>query len=268
MVTTPCYHEMCCRAITYCLPPLCFHSGFKYRAPRAVKEVKKFAQLMMGTKDNRVDQHLNQHVWSKGVRYVLSACCLFVCLSMATEPFSDACSCLLAALDARSVARIKGAPVCCEERAQDPVAWLCCDRPSSARIIFGSPFFKKAYLRCVSPCAAMCHTVCVCDWSASVTKTKMPPKNSTHSYPTSPDQSKVRMISILVSLSSSWFQMVAPCIYTAPVDMPWPCERGTGWGLCVWMPVFSEHDRSCMYGARLAHVISQFTDIRVVCLLV
>jgi len=44
--------------------------GFKYRAPRAVKEIKKFANLMMGTKDNRLEQHLNKHVWSKGVRNV------------------------------------------------------------------------------------------------------------------------------------------------------------------------------------------------------
>jgi len=44
--------------------------GFKKRAPRAVKECMKFANLMMGTSDNRVDQTLNKHIWSKGIRNV------------------------------------------------------------------------------------------------------------------------------------------------------------------------------------------------------
>jgi len=30
----------------------------------------KFANLMMGTSDNRVDQTLNKHIWSKGIRNV------------------------------------------------------------------------------------------------------------------------------------------------------------------------------------------------------
>ena len=46
-------------------------SGFKRRAPRAIKEIKKFAEKMMGTPDIRVDTNLNKHVWSKGIRYVL-----------------------------------------------------------------------------------------------------------------------------------------------------------------------------------------------------
>jgi len=44
-------------------------SGFKRRAPRAIKEIKKFAEKMMGTPDIRVDTNLNKHVWSKGIRY-------------------------------------------------------------------------------------------------------------------------------------------------------------------------------------------------------
>ncbi|VEL26869.1 unnamed protein product [Protopolystoma xenopodis] len=44
--------------------------GFKKRAPRAIKEIKKFAQKMMGTEDVRVDIRLNKFVWSKGVRNV------------------------------------------------------------------------------------------------------------------------------------------------------------------------------------------------------
>ena len=44
--------------------------GFKYRAPRAIKEIKKFAEKQMGTKDVRVDTRLNKHIWSQGVRSV------------------------------------------------------------------------------------------------------------------------------------------------------------------------------------------------------
>eukprot|EP00736_Rhodelphis_marinus_P004479 Rmarinus@m.12917 len=44
--------------------------GFKRRAPRAVSEIRKFAQKMMGTNDVRVDTRVNKFVWSKGVRNV------------------------------------------------------------------------------------------------------------------------------------------------------------------------------------------------------
>merc|ERR1712024_371475 len=44
--------------------------GFKYRAPRAVKEIKKFAEKQMGTKDVRIDTRLNKAIWSQGVRGV------------------------------------------------------------------------------------------------------------------------------------------------------------------------------------------------------
>merc|ERR1712242_101497 len=44
--------------------------GFKYRAPRAIKEIKKFAEKQMGTDDVRIDTRLNKHVWSQGVRNV------------------------------------------------------------------------------------------------------------------------------------------------------------------------------------------------------
>ncbi|GAB6025672.1 60S ribosomal protein L31 [Chamberlinius hualienensis] len=44
--------------------------GFKKRAPRAVKEIRKFAEKQMGTPDVRIDTRLNKHVWSKGVRNV------------------------------------------------------------------------------------------------------------------------------------------------------------------------------------------------------
>nr|ABW90363.1 putative ribosomal protein L31 [Sipunculus nudus] len=44
--------------------------GFKRRAPRAIKAIRKFAEKMMGTPDVRVDTRLNKHMWSKGVRNV------------------------------------------------------------------------------------------------------------------------------------------------------------------------------------------------------
>merc|ERR1712141_707105 len=43
---------------------------FKKRAPRAIREIKKFAESMMGTPDVRIDVGLNKYVWSKGVRNV------------------------------------------------------------------------------------------------------------------------------------------------------------------------------------------------------
>merc|ERR1719446_291940 len=44
--------------------------GFKYRAPRAIKEIRKFAEKMMGTPDVRIDIRLNKHIWATGVRHV------------------------------------------------------------------------------------------------------------------------------------------------------------------------------------------------------
>ncbi|CAH1635228.1 unnamed protein product [Spodoptera littoralis] len=44
--------------------------GFKKRAPRAIKEIRKFAEKQMGTPDVRVDTRLNKFLWSKGVRNV------------------------------------------------------------------------------------------------------------------------------------------------------------------------------------------------------
>lgn len=44
--------------------------GFKKRAPRAIKVIKKFAEKQMGTVDVRVDTRLNKFIWSKGIRNV------------------------------------------------------------------------------------------------------------------------------------------------------------------------------------------------------
>merc|ERR1711976_509259 len=46
--------------------------GNKYRAPRAIDEIRKFAQKAMGTKDVRIDSRLNKAVWEHGVRNVQS----------------------------------------------------------------------------------------------------------------------------------------------------------------------------------------------------
>lgn len=44
--------------------------SFKQRAPRAVKEIKKFAKLHMGTSDVRVDPKLNVELWKRGIQGV------------------------------------------------------------------------------------------------------------------------------------------------------------------------------------------------------
>ncbi|KAL4822617.1 hypothetical protein H8958_008851 [Nasalis larvatus] len=44
--------------------------GFKKRAPRALKKIRKFAMKEMGTPDVRIDTKLNKAVWAKGIRNV------------------------------------------------------------------------------------------------------------------------------------------------------------------------------------------------------
>ena len=43
---------------------------FKKRAPRAVREIRRFAQSEFFTKDVRVDTSLNRFIWSTGIRNV------------------------------------------------------------------------------------------------------------------------------------------------------------------------------------------------------
>jgi len=43
---------------------------FKNKAPRAIREIKKFATQAMGTQDVRIDAKLNKHVWSSGIRSI------------------------------------------------------------------------------------------------------------------------------------------------------------------------------------------------------
>ncbi|KAF1921917.1 60S ribosomal protein L31 [Ampelomyces quisqualis] len=44
--------------------------SFKKRAPRAIKEIKGFAEKAMGTKDVRLDPQLNKKVWEAGIKGV------------------------------------------------------------------------------------------------------------------------------------------------------------------------------------------------------
>mmetsp|Transcript_32827 Transcript_32827/g.75052 ORF Transcript_32827/g.75052 Transcript_32827/m.75052 type:complete len:122 (+) Transcript_32827:64-429(+) len=44
--------------------------GFKRRAPRAIAEIRKFSEKMMGTSDVRVDTKLNKFIWKQGIRNV------------------------------------------------------------------------------------------------------------------------------------------------------------------------------------------------------
>jgi len=43
---------------------------FKKRAPKAIKEIKKFATQSMGTTDVRLDPQLNKKVWEAGIKGV------------------------------------------------------------------------------------------------------------------------------------------------------------------------------------------------------
>mgnify|MGYP006209955803 CR=1 FL=1 len=41
---------------------------FKRRAPRAIKEIRKFAEEVMKTKDVRIDANLNKFIWATGIK--------------------------------------------------------------------------------------------------------------------------------------------------------------------------------------------------------
>ncbi|KAJ5884733.1 60S ribosomal protein L31 [Penicillium taxi] len=47
-----------------------FGVSFKKRAPRAIKEIRAFAEKAMGTKDVRLDPALNKKVWEAGIKGV------------------------------------------------------------------------------------------------------------------------------------------------------------------------------------------------------
>ena len=64
-------NEVVTRECTIHLSKRVHNIGFKKRAPRAIKEIRKFAEKEMGTNDVRIDTRLNKHIWSKGIRYVI-----------------------------------------------------------------------------------------------------------------------------------------------------------------------------------------------------
>merc|ERR1719375_1619245 len=60
--------EPCSRDHTIHLSKYLMKIQFKKRAPRAIREIRKFAAKAMNTKDVRIDTKLNKAVWSTGVR--------------------------------------------------------------------------------------------------------------------------------------------------------------------------------------------------------
>ncbi|XP_052795325.1 60S ribosomal protein L31-like [Mya arenaria] len=63
-------NEVITKECTINLHKRVFGIGFKKRAPRAINEIRRFAEKMMGTNDVRIEARLNKHIWSKGIRSV------------------------------------------------------------------------------------------------------------------------------------------------------------------------------------------------------
>lgn len=70
-------NEVVTRECTIHLSKRVHNIGFKKRAPRAIKEIRKFAEKEMRTSDVRIDTRLNKHIWSKGIRWVFVNFMLF-----------------------------------------------------------------------------------------------------------------------------------------------------------------------------------------------
>ncbi|KAF1810184.1 putative 60S ribosomal protein [Eremomyces bilateralis CBS 781.70] len=62
--------DVVAREYTIHLHKRIFGAAFKKRAPKAIKEIRKFAELAMGTKDVRLDPQLNKKVWESGIKGV------------------------------------------------------------------------------------------------------------------------------------------------------------------------------------------------------
>ena len=58
------------RDYTVNLHKACHKIQFKKKAPRALREIRKFAQKNMLTNDIRIDVDVNQFVWHKGIRNI------------------------------------------------------------------------------------------------------------------------------------------------------------------------------------------------------
>ena len=65
MVTKPKGKEAVSREYTIHLGKRLHDVCFKKRAPKAIKEIRKFAKAKMGTNDVRLDVKLNKAVWSR-----------------------------------------------------------------------------------------------------------------------------------------------------------------------------------------------------------
>ncbi|GFH28711.1 uncharacterized protein HaLaN_27249 [Haematococcus lacustris] len=62
--------EVVTREYTINLHKRIHKTSFKKRAPKAMKEIRKFVTKAMGTKDVRIDVKLNKAVWMQGIRNV------------------------------------------------------------------------------------------------------------------------------------------------------------------------------------------------------
>ncbi|VEU20185.1 DEKNAAC101057 [Brettanomyces naardenensis] len=79
---------------------------FKRRAPRAVKEIKKFAKLHMGTDDVRLDPKLNVTLWKRGIQGVPNR--LRLRISRKRNEEENAKSKMFSFVEALSVPSVKG----------------------------------------------------------------------------------------------------------------------------------------------------------------
>merc|ERR1711955_71629 len=67
--------------------------GFKKRAPRAIKEIRKFAEKAMGTPDVRIETRLNKHIWYQGIRvYHSESACVFPAAVMRMRTLPTNCT--------------------------------------------------------------------------------------------------------------------------------------------------------------------------------
>ncbi|KCV72523.1 50S ribosomal protein L31e [Fonticula alba] len=68
--TTKTLDEVVTRDYTVNLHKAIHGKSFKKRAPTAIKHIRKFATMHMGTTDVRIDLSLNNAVWNNGIRNV------------------------------------------------------------------------------------------------------------------------------------------------------------------------------------------------------
>lgn len=80
--------------------------SFKKRAPKAVKEIKKFALKQLGTSDVRLDPKLNQEIWKRGIKGVPFR--LRVRISRKRNEEEDATEKLFSYVEPVQVASVKG----------------------------------------------------------------------------------------------------------------------------------------------------------------